>query len=33
MSKVKVGVVQMSCTASKQENLEKAIAKVKEAAA
>jgi N-carbamoylputrescine amidase len=32
MSKVKVGLVQMTCTASKQENLEKAIAKVREAA-
>ena len=32
MSKVKVGLVQMSCTADKQENLEKAIQKVKEAA-
>lgn len=30
---VKVGVVQMSCTASKEENLAKAIVKVKEAAA
>lgn len=33
MSKVKVGLVQMSCTADKQANLEKAIDKVKEAAA
>src|SRR5690348_8200789 len=33
MGKVKIGLVQMSCTASKQENLEKAIQKVKEAAA
>src|ERR1700749_4978119 len=33
MSKVKVGLVQMTCTANKQENLDKAIAKVKEAAA
>src|SRR6185503_6801394 len=32
MSKVKVGLVQMTCTADKQGNLEKAIAKVKEAA-
>src|ERR1700709_2301173 len=33
MAKVKVGLVQMSCTADKQQNLAKAIAKVKEAAA
>jgi N-carbamoylputrescine amidase len=33
MSKVRVGIVQMSCTANKQENLAKAIVKVKEAAA
>ena len=33
MSKVKVGIVQMSCTADKQANLQKAIEKVKEAAA
>lgn len=32
MSKVKVGLVQMSCTASKSDNLNKAIAKVREAA-
>ncbi|HVK49006.1 MAG TPA: carbon-nitrogen hydrolase [Pseudobacter sp.] len=32
MSKVKVGLVQMTCTASKEENLQKAVAKVKEAA-
>ncbi|MGN6398767.1 MAG: carbon-nitrogen hydrolase [Mucilaginibacter sp.] len=32
MSKVKVGMVQMSCTADKQENLNKAIVKVREAA-
>jgi len=32
MKKVKVGVVQMTCTANKQENLNKAIVKVKEAA-
>jgi N-carbamoylputrescine amidase len=32
MSKVKVGIVQMSCTADKQQNLQKAIAKVREAA-
>jgi len=32
MSKVKVGVVQMSCTADKQQNLQKAIVKVREAA-
>ena len=33
MSKVKVGMVQMTCTASKDENLQKAVAKVREAAA
>ncbi len=33
MSKVKVGLVQMTCTANKQENLDKAIVKVREAAA
>jgi len=33
MSKVKVGLVQMSCTADKQQNLHKAIEKVREAAA
>src|SRR6202012_6283906 len=33
MSKVKVGIVQMSCTADKQSNLQKAIAKIREAAA
>jgi len=32
MSKVKVGLVQMSCTNSKEENLQKAIVKTKEAA-
>ncbi|MFI2742348.1 carbon-nitrogen hydrolase [Zhouia sp. PK063] len=32
MSKVRVGLVQMSCTANKQENLNKAIDRVKEAA-
>lgn len=32
MSNVKVGIVQMSCTANKQQNLDKAIAKVREAA-
>src|SRR6195952_599148 len=32
MGKVKVGIVQMSCTANKHENLQKAIAKVKDAA-
>src|SRR6195952_4034484 len=32
MSKVKVGLVQMSCTADKQQNLQKAIVKVREAA-
>jgi N-carbamoylputrescine amidase len=33
MSNVKVGLVQMSCTADKQQNLHKAIEKVREAAA
>jgi len=33
MSKVKIGMVQMSCSANKEENVQKAIAKVKEAAA
>jgi N-carbamoylputrescine amidase len=33
MGKVKVGIVQMTCTANKQENLDKAIVKVREAAA
>ncbi|MCJ8208745.1 carbon-nitrogen hydrolase [Mucilaginibacter sp. RS28] len=32
MSKVKVGLVQMSCTADKQQNLQKAIERVREAA-
>src|ERR1700688_4273710 len=32
MSKVKVGLVQMSCTADKQDNLNKAIIKIREAA-
>src|SRR6185312_15901980 len=32
MNKVKIGVVQMSCTANKEENLQKAISKVNEAA-
>ncbi|EHQ28386.1 carbon-nitrogen hydrolase [Mucilaginibacter paludis] len=32
MSKVKVGLVQMSCTASKPDNLNKAIAKIRETA-
>ena len=32
MGKAKVGIVQMSCTADKQQNLQKAIAKVREAA-
>ena len=32
MSKVKIGLVQMSCTAHKQENLEKAVRKIREAA-
>jgi N-carbamoylputrescine amidase len=33
MAKVRIGLVQMSCTANKEENLQKAIAKVREAAA
>ena len=33
MSKVKVGLVQMTCTKDKKENLDKAILKVREAAA
>src|SRR6201995_5534749 len=33
MAKVKVGLVQMSCTADKQQNLQKAIVKIREAAA
>lgn len=33
MAKVKVGLVQMSCTQSKEENLQKAIQKIREAAA
>lgn len=33
MSTVKVGLVQMSCTANKEENLQKAISKTREAAA
>src|ERR1044071_7200599 len=33
MTKVKVGLVQMSCTNNKEENLQKAITKVREAAA
>src|ERR1700712_711717 len=32
MSKVNVGLVQMSCSANKQENLDKAISKIKDAA-
>jgi N-carbamoylputrescine amidase len=32
MSNVKVGLVQMSCTANKEQNLQKAVAKVREAA-
>ena len=32
MSKVKIGTVQMSCVADKQENLNKAIEKIREAA-
>src|SRR6478735_8089993 len=33
MSKVKVGLVQMSCSSNKEINLQKAIQKIKEAAA
>jgi len=33
MAKVKVGLVQMSCTADKSQNLQKAVSKVREAAA
>jgi N-carbamoylputrescine amidase len=33
MAEVNVGIVQMSCTANKEENLQKAIVKVREAAA
>src|SRR6476620_6559724 len=33
MSKVKVGIVQMSCNADKTANLEKTISKIREAAA
>ena len=33
MSKVKVGLVQMSCSGSKEENMQKAIAGIKDAAA
>src|SRR6266404_5071664 len=33
MSKVKIGLVQMSCTADKAANLQKAMEKIKEAAA
>ena len=33
MAKVQVGLVQMSCTADKQENLDKAIVKIREIAA
>src|SRR6201985_773414 len=33
MAKVKVGLVQMSCTTDKQQNLQKAIVKIREAAA
>src|SRR6201990_3351288 len=32
MSNVKVGLVQMTCTANKEQNLQKAISKVREAA-
>ena len=32
MSNVKVGLVQMTCTADKEQNLQKAINKVREAA-
>jgi N-carbamoylputrescine amidase len=33
MAKVKVGMVQMSCTSDKKANLQKAVEKIKEAAA
>ncbi|MDO7744020.1 MAG: acyltransferase, partial [Pedobacter sp.] len=33
MAKVQVGLVQMTCTNNKQENLDKAIAKIREIAA
>jgi N-carbamoylputrescine amidase len=33
MAKVKVGLIQMSCTGVKEDNLNKAILKVREAAA
>jgi N-carbamoylputrescine amidase len=33
MAKLKIGLVQMSCTANKEENLQKAVAKTREAAA
>jgi len=33
MGKVKIGLVQMSCSVNKEENLKKAITKIKEAAA
>lgn len=33
MAKVQVGLVQMSCTSNKQENLDKAIVKIREIAA
>src|SRR4051812_40469933 len=33
MSKVKVGLVQMSCTSDKQQNIGKAVEKIREAAA
>jgi N-carbamoylputrescine amidase len=33
MSKVKVGLVQMSCSSNKEENMQKAIAGIKDAAA
>jgi len=32
MSKVKIGLVQMSCSADKEANLQKAVSKIKEAA-
>ncbi len=32
MAKVKVGLIQMSCVAKKQQNIEKAVEKIKEAA-
>src|SRR6266496_2540071 len=32
MSKIKIGLVQMSCTANKEENLQKAVSRIREAA-